>query len=69
MSAAYAEVPHASSFSRGRGTIFLVDAKSKQVVWSVFQKPKNTSAATLEETAKKVVKQLEIDNGMLPTKH
>jgi hypothetical protein len=58
------EAPHASSFSRGKGTLFLVDAKSKQVVWSIYKKPKNTLPATLDKTAKKVIQKLEIDNGM-----
>src|ERR1019366_1670148 len=29
-----------SSFGRNKGTIFLVDAKSRQVVWSMYQPPK-----------------------------
>ena len=60
--------PHASSFSRGKGTLFLVDAKSKQVVWSIFEKPKDNSPATLNKTAKKVIEKLELDNGMKPVK-
>ncbi len=62
------EPPHASTFSRGKGTLFLVDAKSKQVVWSTYRKPKNTMAPTLDKTAKKIVDKLEIDNGMKPAK-
>ncbi len=50
--------PHASTFSRGRGTLFLVDAKSKQVLWSAYQKPKDTTPRELERTAKKVVMNL-----------
>ena len=46
--------PHESSFSRGKGTIFLVDAKSRQVVWSDYHRPKNTSSHELEKTAKKL---------------
>jgi hypothetical protein len=57
-----------SSFSRGKGTLFLVDAKSKQVVWSIYRKPKNTLPATLDKTAKKIVGRLEVDNGMKPVK-
>jgi hypothetical protein len=63
-----AEEPHASSFSRGKGTLFLVDAKSKQVVWSIFEKPRDTLPKTLDKTAKKVVEKLELDNGMKPVK-
>ncbi len=61
---AYVEAPHASTFSRGKGTLFLVDAKSKQVVWSIFDKPKDNSPATLNKAAKKIVDKLELDNGM-----
>jgi hypothetical protein len=50
--------PHASTFSRGRGTVFLVDTKSKQVLWSAYQKPKNTTPRELERTAKKVIMNL-----------
>jgi hypothetical protein len=46
---------------RGRGTIFLVDVKSRQVLWSVFEKPKNSSPHELDHTAERVVKQLKQD--------
>jgi hypothetical protein len=63
-----ADVPHASSFSRGKGTLFLVDAKTKQVVWSIFEKPNDTLPKTLNKTAKKIVEKLEVDNGMKAVK-
>jgi hypothetical protein len=44
-----------------RGTIFLVDVKSRQVLWSVFEKPRNTSPHELDHTAGRVVKQLKED--------
>jgi len=47
--------------SRGRGTIFLVDVKSRQVLWSAFEKPKNFSPHELDHTAERVVKQLKAD--------
>jgi len=46
---------------RGRGTIFLVDVKSRQVLWSAFEKPKNSSPHELDHTAERVVKQLKQD--------
>ena len=52
--------PHASSFSRARGTVFLVDAKSKQVLWSLYERPKNSSPQALDRTAKKVVGNLAV---------
>ena len=44
--------PRTSSFSRGRGTVFLVDAKSRQVVWSDYHRPAGSSPQELERTAK-----------------
>ena len=46
---------------RGRGTIFLVDVKSRQVLWSLFDKPRNSSPHELDHTAERVVKQLKED--------
>jgi hypothetical protein len=53
--------PHGSTFARARGTLFLVDIKSKEVVWSTFQKPKNLTSTELRKSAQKSVKQLELD--------
>ncbi|MDQ6678475.1 MAG: hypothetical protein M3Z09_14410 [Acidobacteriota bacterium] len=50
--------PHSSSFSRGKGTIFLVDAKSRQVVWSDYRQPGNSSPRQLEKMAKQMVSSL-----------
>ncbi len=52
------EPPRNSSFSRGRGTIFLVDAKSKQVLWSDYEKPADTSSKQLNRTAGRIVARL-----------
>ena len=46
---------------RGRGTIFLVDVKSRQVLWSAFEKPKNSSPQELDRSAVRVVKLLKED--------
>ncbi len=50
-----------SSFSRGKGNVFLVDAKSRQVVWSVYQLPKGSSAKELDRTASDIVSRLKRD--------
>ncbi len=50
-----------SSFSRSKGTVFLVDAKSRQVVWSVYQLPKGSSAKELDRTASDIVSRLKRD--------
>ena len=42
-----------SSFGRGKGTIFMVGAKSRDVLWSTFALPKDSRPATLERTAGK----------------
>jgi hypothetical protein len=50
-----------SSFGRGKGTVFLVDAKSRQVVWSVYQLSKGSSAKELDRTASDIVSRLKRD--------
>jgi len=39
------EMPRLSSFARGKGTLFLVGAKARTVLWSVYEQPKNTQPA------------------------
>ena len=50
-----------SSFGRGKGTVFLVDAKSRQVVWSIYELPKGSSAKELDRTASDIVSRLKRD--------
>jgi hypothetical protein len=50
-----------NSFSRGKGNVFLVDAKSRQVVWSIYQLPKGSSAKELDRTASDIVSRLKRD--------
>lgn len=45
----------------GRGTVFLVDVKSRQVLWSMFERPKSNSAQELDRAAKRIVKSLKED--------
>jgi hypothetical protein len=47
-----------STFGRGKGTLFLVDTHSRDVLWSIFEKPKDTSPETLNRTAKQIAAQL-----------
>lgn len=51
--------PH-SSFGSGKGTLFLV-SKSKQILWSAIEPPKNTTSKELAKSARKSVEQLKID--------
>jgi len=50
-----------SSLSRGRGNIFIVDRKSRNVLWSIYERPKDTTPGELNKTAERVVKQLKND--------
>ena len=47
-----------ATFGHGKGTFFLVDAKSRQVIWSTFEVPKNSTASQLDRTASDIVSRL-----------
>lgn len=53
---------HASS---GRGTVFLVDAKSRRVLWSAYEKP---SHATPAREAERIAKKLQVFSAPAPGK-
>ncbi len=55
------EPPHTSTFGRGKGTLFLVDAHSRVILWSVYEKPTAASPNGLDGTAKRVVSRLKQD--------
>ena len=40
-----------STWGRGRGNIYLIDRKSRAIVWSSFKKSKNSTAKELDRTA------------------
>jgi hypothetical protein len=46
-----AAAPRTSSFGRGRGNLFLVDLKSRSVVWSTYRLPKNRTPQELDHTS------------------
>jgi hypothetical protein len=50
-----------SSFGRGKGTIFLVNIKSKQVIWSVYEQPKGSGSVQLDHSALDIVSRLKRD--------
>ncbi|HXA64550.1 MAG TPA: hypothetical protein VNV82_05320 [Bryobacteraceae bacterium] len=50
-----------NSGARGKGNLFIVDRKSRNVLWSVFEPPKDSTPAELSKTAEKVVKRLKMD--------
>ena len=43
---------------RGRGTAFLVDRKSREVLWSVYERPKDNSPDGLKRVAGKITAKL-----------
>jgi hypothetical protein len=47
-----------SGFSRARGTVFLVDAKSRQVIWSIYAPPKDFAGKEMNRTAFDIVSRL-----------
>jgi hypothetical protein len=50
-----------SSFGRGKGMVFLVDAKSKQVIWSAYGLPKDSTSKELDRTALDIVSRIKHD--------
>jgi len=53
--------PVESSWSRGRGNIFLVDRQTRSVIWSLYERPKNSTPDELSKTAAKMVDRLKRD--------
>ncbi len=62
------EAPVYSTFSRGRGMIFLVDRHSRNVLWSIYDKPKDTQPKTLDRLAHHVAQHLSADRNPAPPK-
>lgn len=52
---------HSNSFGRGKGNVFLVDRNSRVVLWSVYERSKNSTPGELTKTAARVVKHLHDD--------
>jgi hypothetical protein len=51
--------PHTFRSTKPQGTIFLVDAKSRQVLWSDYQKPpRSNSDSDLNRAAEQIAKKL-----------
>lgn len=50
--------PAMAPLSRGKGSFFLVDHKSHNVLWSTYVPHKDNSASTLNRMAEKIVDQL-----------
>jgi hypothetical protein len=52
-----------STFGRTKGTVFLVDQKSRQVLWSVYDPPKGSESKELDRTASDIVSRIKKDLG------
>ena len=50
--------PHPSSFGRGKGTIFLGDLKSREVIWSGYERRTGSKPDVLDRTAARIVHQI-----------
>ena len=50
-----------SSFGRNKGNIFLVNAKSRQVLWSTYEPAKSAASKELDRTASGIVSRLKKD--------
>jgi hypothetical protein len=61
-------VGNLSSFSRGKGNVFLVDIASRQVIWSTFEPPDGNASEDLERSAGRIVKKLRKDMQANPPK-
>ena len=51
----------ASTFGGGKGTVFLVDSKTRAILWSTFEKPKSSASDQLDRTAERIVERLRRD--------
>jgi hypothetical protein len=51
----------ASAFGRSKGNIFLVEAKSRLVLWATYDPPKTNNARDLDRTASDIVSRIKKD--------
>jgi len=55
-----------SSFGRGKGMVFLVDVKSRQVIWSAYEPPKGSNLSAIDRSANDIVARLKKDLNLNP---
>ncbi len=56
------------SFSRGRGTVFLVDRKTKNVIWSIYWPVRNSRPDDVNRRAQQIADRLRKDSLAKPQK-
>jgi hypothetical protein len=61
LEATVAPLVRISSFTRGKGNVFLVSRKTGVVIWSHYAVPKNIRTKSLDNTADKIVDRLHDD--------
>lgn len=59
------EVSRISTFSRGKGNVFLIQRDSGSLLWSIYLRPKDSSSEQLNKSAKKIVEQLKAARGSI----
>jgi hypothetical protein len=62
-------VAQSSSFGRSKGNIFLVEAKSRLVLWSIYDPPKSGDSRDLDHIASDIVSRLKKDMTPKKQKH
>lgn len=55
------ERPVSQPFSKARGNYFLIDRKTRNVIWSIYERPKNTRPAELNRIASKIAEKFQKD--------
>lgn len=53
--------PRVAGSSAGKGNFFLVDRKSRAVLWSIYERPKDSTPRELSKTAQRVIRRLKED--------
>jgi hypothetical protein len=53
--------PRVSSASRGRGAIFLLDRRTRNIIWSTYVKPKSSTPDEMNHVAGEIASRLEKD--------
>jgi hypothetical protein len=53
-----------STVGRSKGTVFLVETKSRQVVWSTYELPRDATSKELDRIASAIVSRLRKDLGL-----
>jgi hypothetical protein len=53
-----------STVGRSKGTVFLVDTKSRQVVWSIYELPRDATSKEMDRIATAIVSRLRKDLGL-----